>query len=162
MICDPCCGSGLPFLIVSCNLFSRLLCACRFWSVCCVSWYVLNARSECENDSQTYVSLRSIVTARAWAQYNTIMKGGGHPHVNVHSEFKDQPIPTTFMHINKPCHNCTSQQCPNTMHVVCVEVTKLAPTELQLPRLTIARLCCESTVCTNKHWQLPTAVPPIV
>ena len=61
VICDPCCGSGLSFLIVSCNLFSRLLCSSRFWSVCCVSWYVLNAGSECENDSQAYASLRSIV-----------------------------------------------------------------------------------------------------
>ena len=30
--------------------------------------------------------------------------------------------------------------------MACVEVTELAPTELQLPRLTIARLRCESTV----------------
>ena len=46
--------------------------------------------------------------------------------------------------------------------VACVEVTKLAPTELQLPRLTIARLRCEVQFCTNRHWQLPTRVPPIV
>ena len=54
-------GNLVPFLIVSCNLFSRLLCASRFWIVCCVSWYVLNACSECENDSQAYASLCSVL-----------------------------------------------------------------------------------------------------
>ena len=51
------------FLLVLCNLFSRLLCASRSWSDCYVYRYVLNARSECENDNIAYSSYATFVTS---------------------------------------------------------------------------------------------------